>query len=155
MSPQPPLTPLGPALAEALPRLYGIGSDPLLCELIGALSAALVRGELHLPLEGPAPEGILSVEHWPEGHRQALVRCGWALGAQQPAAPAAPPAPSGDAPPPVMLSERGLGWRRWLLQLEGTMAELQRRARASVQPPLTGARRQAAAERGLVAGLYG
>ncbi|MCP9801234.1 ATP-dependent RecD-like DNA helicase [Synechococcus sp. RedBA-s] len=147
MSPQPPLTPLGPALAEALPRLYGIGSDPLLCELIGALSAALVRGELHLPLEGPAPEGIISVEHWPEGHRQALVRCGWALGAQQPAAPAAPPAPSGDAPPPVMLSERGLGWRRWLLQLEGTMAELQRRARASVQPPLTGARRKAAAER--------
>ncbi|MCP9824654.1 AAA family ATPase, partial [Synechococcus sp. EJ6-Ellesmere] len=141
MTPKAPLTPLGPALAEALPRLYGIKSDPLLAELIGTLSAALVRGELHLPLDGPAPEGIVSVEHWPEGHRQALVRCGWIQGPDQPGAP------GDDTPSPLMLSGRGVGWRRWLLQLEGTMAELERRATASVQPPLSPACRQTAAQR--------
>ncbi len=142
MTPQPPTsTPLGPALAEALPRLYGIKSDPLLAELIEALSAALVRGELHLPLDGPAPEGIFSVEHWPEGHRQALMRCGWIQGPEQPAAPA------DDSPPPLMLSERGVGWRRWLLLLENTMAELEQRATACVQPPLSPRRLEAAALR--------
>ena len=141
MTPKAPLTPLGAPLAETLPRLYGIKSDPLLAELIEALSAALVRGELHLPLDGPAPEGIVSVEHWPEGHRQALVRCGWIQGPDQPGAP------GDDSPSPLMLSGRGVGWRRWLLQLEGTMAELERRATASVQPPLSPACRQTAAQR--------
>ncbi|MCP9818499.1 AAA family ATPase [Synechococcus sp. Cruz-9H2] len=140
MTPQPPaLSPLGRALAEALPRLYGIKSDPLLAELIEALSAALVRGELHLPLDGPVPEGIVSLEHWPEGHRQALMRCGWIQGPQQPAPPA------DDSPPPLMLSERGVGWRRWLLLLESTMAELEQRATACVQPPLSPKRLEAAA----------
>lgn len=141
MTSQSPITPLGPALAEALPRLYGIRTDPLLTELIGALSAALVRGELHLPFEGPAPEGIVSVEQWPEGHRQALVRCGWIQVPEQPGLP------DDESPPPLMLGDRGVGWRRWLLLLEATMAELERRATASVQPPLSRACLQTAAQR--------
>lgn len=138
---QPPLTALGPALAEALPRLYGLKADPLLEELIQALSAALVRGDLQLPLDGPAPEGIESAEHWPEGHRQALVRCGWIQRPEQTSAP------EEDCPSPVVLNERGVGWRRWLMVLEDTMAELGQRARVAVQPPLSLESRQAASER--------
>jgi exodeoxyribonuclease V alpha subunit len=134
------MTPLAPALAEALPRLYGLAPDPLLLELIEALSLALVRGELHLPLEGPAPEGIVSLSRWPGGHREALEHAGWSLERPEGGADAPPPSP-------VLLTPEGLGWRRWVSQLETALAQLEQRARATLEPEIAAGRQAAAMKR--------
>jgi exodeoxyribonuclease V alpha subunit len=70
---QPPgwLAPLVESLTEAIPRLHGVPADPLIGELITALTTALERGEVDLPLEGPPPEGV-TLSHWPAAHRSAL-----------------------------------------------------------------------------------
>lgn len=65
------LTDLADSLAEALPRLYGTATDPLLTDLIAALTRALAVGEVSLDLRGPAPEG-LDPALWPDACRRAL-----------------------------------------------------------------------------------
>ncbi len=122
--PRPWVEPLGRALAEALPRLYAVAPDPLLVELLQALTAALARGELEVPLQGPAPEGI-SEWVWPEGQRRALARSGLA----DDRSPAGPPGP-------LLLTALGVGWRRWLEQLDTVLADLHRRALAPLTQPL-------------------
>jgi len=61
--PQPWVGALALSLAEALPRLYGTPRDPLVDELIAALTAALVRGELELDLHGPKPAEQIGRAH--------------------------------------------------------------------------------------------
>lgn len=109
--PPPWLPPLSNALAEALPRLYGQPPDPLLRELIDALTLALERGDLALALEGPAPPGIRS-EGWPAEHQRALE-----------ASPLARE-PHG----PLALEGQRLGWRRWLQLRSRVWAALVERA---------------------------
>ena len=112
--------PLAEAMAEALPRLYGVAPDPLLSELIGALTAALERGELELALQGPPPAGV-STEAWPTGHRTALQRSGLASALDEP----------GEPPSPLVLTAAGgIAWRRWHEQQESVLADLQERALA-------------------------
>ena len=108
------VAPLGEALAEALPRLYGTPAPGPLLELIEALTKALERGELTLDLRGPAPEGT-SPEGWPEVHRRALEA-----------------SPLGRAPHgPLALEGFRVGWRRWHslrgVVMEGLVARAQRR----------------------------
>ena len=98
-TPQPWVTALGPCLAEALPRLYGTACDPLIGELINALSAALGRGELELSLSGPAPAEV-SGASWPEAHRRAVAD--------------SPLCREPDGP--LALEEGRLQWRRWQRQ---------------------------------------
>lgn len=108
---------LGAALVEALPRLYGEASDPLLADLIRALTLALERGDLAIDLEGAAPVGIREEMGWPEHHREALGASALGL------------APHG----PLVLDGSLLRWRRWhqLRQsvLEGLIARAARRTR--------------------------
>jgi exodeoxyribonuclease V alpha subunit len=115
------LSALADGLAEALPRLLGEAPDPLLQELIRALTAALAEGEPELILTRSAPPGIDPL-HWPEGHRRALE--GSALG--QP--------PQG----PLVLEADRIVWRRWWEQRQQVLDELIRRAR-SVPPGPTAA----------------
>ena len=125
-------SPLALALIEALPRLCGGNNatseptDPTLAELIGAMAAALERGELELDLDGPAPEAI-NPEGWPERHRLALA-----------ASPLAVPASELERLPeaPLVWSEGRLRWRRWHLQLESCLGQLTARAQAPLSPPL-------------------
>ncbi|MEI6031319.1 MAG: AAA family ATPase [Synechococcaceae cyanobacterium ELA739] len=112
---------LAAALAEALPRLHGAADDPLIGELIGALSDALARGELELDLAGPAPEAIHS-EGWPDAHRRSLV--------QSPLAAE----PEG---PLVLVGGQRLLWRLWQQQRQRVLTHLVARAQttpASKQP---------------------
>ena len=134
----PPITPLGAALAEALPRLYGLapGGEPRLMELIAALTAALERGELELDLAGPAPEGVQPA-HWPGGYRAVLHR-----------------SPLCDAEAgPLVVDGKRLRWRRWHLLLEQGLQALVERARqplaVEVAPELVRQACRQAAERGL------
>ncbi len=113
--PSPWLPALAGALVEALPRLVGERPDPLLSELITALTAALERGELALDLDGPAPEG-LSCAAWPEGHRQALQASGLLR------------EPDG----PLLLEGSQLGWRRWQSRRRTVLDALVRRASRSL-----------------------
>ncbi|MEB3324859.1 MAG: AAA family ATPase [Cyanobacteriota bacterium] len=112
------LPPLSSALAEALPRLYGAPPEPLLTELMEALTRALEQGELAIDLQGPAPEGI-STEAWPAAHRRALEASPLSV------------APHG----PLALEGSLLRWRRWerLRQgvMEGLIARAQRQNPAS------------------------
>jgi exodeoxyribonuclease V alpha subunit len=116
--PPPWLPPLSTALAEALPRLYGQPPEPLLLELIDALTLALERGDLALALEGPAPPGI-GAEGWPEEHRRVLA-----------ASPLAEE-PHG----PLALEGREVGWRRWLRLRARVVAALVARA-GRRRPPI-------------------
>ena len=125
------LSSLGASLVEALPRLYGVDPDPLVAEVISALTRALERGELELPLQGPPPDGIgadsIAAGHWPEGHRAALERSGLV----------------GESPAPmVWTAAGGVGWLRWQRQLEAVMRALQQRAASPLDPPLEPGLRQ-------------
>lgn len=107
------------ALAEALPRLYGLPPDPRLTDLIEALLRALERGDLAIDLQGPAPEGIRT-EGWPKAHRQALEA-----------------SPLGQAPHgPLALEGHRVRWRRWHGLREAVLQGLLGRALAPA--PLDG-----------------
>jgi exodeoxyribonuclease V alpha subunit len=113
---QPWVGALALGLAEALPRLHGTPPDPLVGELIAALTAALARGELELDLRGPRPAEVTEGP-WPEGHRQAL---------------ATSPLCS-DPDGPLALEEDRLQWRRWQRQRRAVIEALIARAGA-VEP---------------------
>ncbi|WP_216918683.1 AAA family ATPase [Synechococcus sp. CCAP 1479/9] len=115
-TPQPWVAALALGLAEALPRLHGTPPDPLVGELIAALTGALARGELELDLRGPRPAEV-SEGPWPEGHRQAL---------------AASPLCS-DPDGPLALDGDRLQWRRWQRQRRAVIEALIARAGA-VEP---------------------
>lgn len=121
--PPPWVSPLGGALAEALPRLWGTPPDPLVVALIEALTRELERGELAIDLQGPAPAG-LDAAGWPQAHRRALE-----------ASPLAR-----DPQGPLALEGRWLGWRRWhQLRAEVVAALVARAAQgepAPAGPPL-------------------
>ena len=137
---QPPVqlepSPLALALIEALPRLcgaHGAGGSPAqhqpdrtLVELIGAMAAALERGELELALTGPAPAGI-DPQGWPQRHRQALASSPLAVDARTLAE--RPEAP-------LVWSGGRLRWRRWHLQWETCIGQLTARAQAPLPEPL-------------------
>ncbi len=108
---QPWLTALGPSLAEALPRLYGTPPDPLIGELIDALTAALARGDLELDMNGPAPAEV-SAASWPEEHRLALARSPLCR----------------DPESPIALEAGRLQWRRWQRQRQEVIGTLIARA---------------------------
>ncbi|MCP9931782.1 AAA family ATPase [Cyanobium sp. AMD-g] len=120
-TPQPWVAALGPSLAEALPRLYGSHCDPLIGELIHALTAALARGELELDLNGPAPAGV-SEASWPEGHGRAV--------ADSPLCR--------DPDGPLALEAGRLQWRRWQRQRQEVIEALISRS-GSLKPPASGA----------------
>ncbi|AFY28091.1 ATP-dependent DNA helicase [Cyanobium gracile] len=112
---QPWVGALALSLAEALPRLHGTPPDPLVGELIAALTAALARGELELDLRGPRPAEV-SEAAWPEGHRRALAASSLA----------------GDPDGPLALEEGRLQWRRWQRQRQAVLEALVDRAGALV-----------------------
>ena len=116
---------LAGSLAEALPRLHHTAHDPLVGELIAALTSALERGELELDLEGKAPLEV-SEPPWPQGHRQALRASPLSHG------PGRPPGPGGDH----------CAWRRWQRQRQQVIEALVGRARSL--EPLAPARTEAA-----------
>ena len=100
-SPEQPrwLGALADSLAEALPRLHNVSAEPLLVELIGALTQALADGELEIALPSAA-------------HRQALL-----------ASPLATE-PHG----PLVLDGDRLLWRRWQQQRQAVREALLQRA---------------------------
>jgi len=113
------LLPLATALVEALPRLHGAAADPLVGEVITALTTGLQQGELNLALTGPPPAGVDEAD-WPQGHLEAL------------AASPLTAAPWG----PLVLDEDQVLWRRWHGQRQNVLTELVERAR---RPWTTGA----------------
>ncbi len=110
---EPPdwLPPLGESLAEALPRLHGVPPDPLVGQLIVALSAALERGDLEVSLGGAAPDGVVA-DGWPEAYRQALVNSPL----------------SQDPDGPLAVDGDQLRWRRWQTQRRAVLQDLVHRA---------------------------
>jgi exodeoxyribonuclease V alpha subunit len=112
---------LAAALAEALPRLHGVSGDPLIGELIAALSDALASGELLVDLTGAAPEAISS-EGWPQAHRRSLA--------------ISPLAAEPDGPL-VLVDGHRLMWRRWQQQRQRVLTDLIARARRQPDPPQT------------------
>lgn len=144
---------LAAALHESLTRLIGGAREPrtarALQQVVGALTAALERGELGLDLEGPAPEGLAEPDDpvdpcWPAAQLEALESCGWLVEAT--ALTARPEAP-------VVRDGRWLRWRRWHQQLQNCLDALINRGRQPSQP-LTGAsERRAARARAAQAGL--
>lgn len=117
---------LGAALAEALPRLWGISAatDPLLLSLVAALGAALERGQLELPLDGPVPRE-LQPQFWPGGYRAALEGSPLVvLASRLEERPEAP----------LVLDGQRLRWRRWHLQLNQVIAALIHRAQEPLAP---------------------
>ncbi|MBD2549715.1 AAA family ATPase [Microcystis elabens FACHB-917] len=108
---QPWVGALALSLAEALPRLHDAPNDPLVGELIAALTAALARGELELDLRGPRPAEV-SEAAWPEAHRRALA-----------ASPLC-----GDPDGPLALEDGRLQWRRWQRQRQEVIEALVDRA---------------------------
>jgi exodeoxyribonuclease V alpha subunit len=102
---------LGEALAEALPRLLAEPAEPLVQEVIAALTAALCRGELSLSLAGEAPQEVRAA-HWPEGHRRALQASRL----------------SRDPDGPLVLQGDRLLWRRWQQRHQAVVAALLERA---------------------------
>ena len=93
------LAALAAGLAEALPRLYGTSADPLVAELITALSEALAEGQLEIELPS-------------EAHRAALL-----------ASPLL-----ADADGPLVLQGQTLLWRRWQQQRQAVLGALLQRA---------------------------
>jgi hypothetical protein len=130
---------LGAALAEALPRLCGdsAATDPLLLDLIAALCAALERGQLELPLQGPAPPE-LQPRLWPGAYRTALEGSPLVVRASQLAE--RPEAP-------LVLAGQRLRWRRWHLQLDQVIAALIERAQQPLAPLASAAQVEAALRR--------
>lgn len=126
-TPQPWVAALALGLAEALPRLHGTPADPLVGELIVALTGALARGELELDLRGPRPAEV-SEGPWPEGHRRALA-----------ASPLC-----GDPDGPLALEDDRLQWRRWQRQRQAVIGSLIARAGA-LEPDAVGEAPAAAA----------
>ena len=115
---EPPdwLAPLSRSLADALPRLHQVPADPLVGELIVALTAALERGELEVSLAGPAPDGV-TAEGWPDDHQRALER-----------------SPLSQEPDgPLALDGDQLRWRRWQQQRQDVLEALVTRA---ATPPM-------------------
>ena len=104
---------LSEALAEALPRLLAEPAEPLVQEAIGALTAALCRGEPSLPLAGVAPPGV-SEALWPEAHRRALQASRLSRAADG----------------PLVLQGDRLFWRRWQQRHQAVLAALLARAAA-------------------------
>lgn len=102
---------LGEALAESLPRLLAEPAEPLVQEVIAALTAALCRGELSLSLAGEAPQEVRAA-HWPEGHRRALQASRL----------------SRDPDGPLVLQGDRLLWRRWQQRHQAVVAALLERA---------------------------
>jgi exodeoxyribonuclease V alpha subunit len=102
---------LAGALAEALPRLHGAAADPLIGELITALTSGLARGELELDLNGPPPAEVTEAA-WPEGHRRALRASPLSL----------------DPEGPLALEGSRLQWRRWQRQRQEVVGALLERA---------------------------
>ncbi len=119
---------LADALAEALPRLHGIAADPVIGELVQALTAALARGELELDLDGPPPPEVTAAA-WPEAHRRALL--------------ASPLRHDPDGP--LALEGSRLQWRRWLRQRQRVIDALVERAAARGTPPAAGGEEAAVA----------
>lgn len=115
-TPQPWVEALALALAEALPRLHGTPADPLVSEVIAALTGALARGELELDLRGQRPAEV-SEAPWPDGHRRALA--------------ASPLCTDPDGP--LALEGDQLQWRRWQRQRQAVLGALIARAGA-VEP---------------------
>ncbi|MEB3270326.1 MAG: AAA family ATPase [Synechococcus sp.] len=117
MAPRPDREPppwqasLSEALAEALPRLLAAPAEPLVQEAIGALTAALCRGEPSLPLAGVAPPGV-SEALWPEAHRRALQASRLSRAADG----------------PLVLQGDRLFWRRWQQRHQEVLAALLARA---------------------------
>ena len=97
---------LAAALSEALPRLHATSPDPLVGELIEALTTALAEGQLEVSL--PSPEHRLALEASPLS-----------------AAPHGPLALEGDR----------LLWRRWQRQREGVLQALIARAQRPLDAP--------------------
>jgi len=97
---------LAASLAEALPRLYGEQPEPLLGELITALTQALAEGQLEIALPSAA-------------HGRALL--------------ASPLAAEPDGP--LVLEGTQVLWRRWQQQREAVREAVLRRAAVPLQPP--------------------
>ena len=95
---------LAAALGEALPRLHGCNSDPLVAELIGALATALAEGQLEIAV----PSAL---------HQQALAR--------------SPLAAEPDGP--LVMTDGRLQWRRWQRQREGVLQQLIERAQRPLE----------------------
>lgn len=110
--------PVGRALAEALPRLYGEPPDAFLGQLIGALTEAMERGELALDLADPPPDGV-EASGWPDAHLQALSQSVLSR------------PPHG----PLVLEGSQLRWRRWHRLRRNVIENLT--ARAHRQTPLS------------------
>ncbi|MFN9924090.1 MAG: ATP-dependent RecD-like DNA helicase [Cyanobacteriota bacterium] len=111
------LASLSLALAEGLPRLHGVAADPLIGELITALTLALERGSVELDLAGPAPEGV-TPGLWPESHLEALR--------QSPLVK--------DPEGPLVVADDRLLWRRWQQQRQQVLEDLLSRARPCPLP---------------------
>lgn len=93
------LTALVAALQEALPRLHGCQDDPLVEELIAALTQALADGCLAITVPSPA-------------HRRALL-----------ASPLLK-----DPAGPLVLADDQLQWRLWHQRRQGVLTALRQRA---------------------------
>ena len=92
------LEPLQQAMAEALPRLYGVGADPALRRHTDALLEALSRGELSIPLERETAAALA----------------------------ASPLLQTPDAP--LVIEGGQLAWRRWQTLRQEVLAALLKRA---------------------------
>jgi exodeoxyribonuclease V alpha subunit len=110
----PWLTALQESLVEALPRLYGVPADPLVCEAIAALTLALAAGELACPLPLSLQQGQgLAQADGPDSlarlQRSALVQA---------------------SDSPLVLAGQQLAWRRWQQRLQQVLDALVGRAQA-------------------------
>jgi len=98
-APSPPVPvplsgPLQDALAEALPRLYGVQPDPLVRELDRRLNGRPGTGELEAVLSGTADGGGDSRRRPPRATSDALERSGLAQECKRRHRSAAPPLPA-------------------------------------------------------------
>jgi exodeoxyribonuclease V alpha subunit len=110
----PWLTALQESLVEALPRLYGVPADPVVCEAIAALTLALAAGELecHLPLSLQQGQGLAQADgsdSLARLQRSALVQA---------------------SDSPLVLAGQRLAWRRWQQRLQQVLDALIERAQA-------------------------
>ncbi len=110
----PWLTALQESLVEALPRLYGVPADPVVCEAIAALTLALAAGELTCPLPLSLQQGQgLAQADGPDSlarlQRSALVQA---------------------SDSPLVLEGQRLAWRRWQQRLQQVLDALVERAQA-------------------------
>ena len=110
----PWLTALQESLVEALPRLYGVPADPVVCEAIAALTLALAAGELecHLPLSLQQGQGLAQADgsdSLARLQRSALVQA---------------------SDSPLVLAGQRLAWRRWQQRLQQVLDALVGRAQA-------------------------